>query len=452
MKIYADEEWAHYIFRTFLTTYGIKNGENIVLSYGQDINTGGIIVLKGEKCDKNLIFNGKQISVFNANLKEKIQGDILASYDDGIPAISYDRKSNKIYVNIDVIKTSFLMLSRAEEENTPKDGFGRFQAKYAMNKDVEYPVVNQYFEILLDLLKIINKNDNTHLKIREIWPDNAPYAVCLTHDVDNVYKWWFKKVISYATKKQKIKEVYKSIGKKEYWNFQKIMDFEDKYDFRSTFFFLTTKRDIQPRYNINKLKRVISALNENGWEIGLHTGLNSYNDPIKLLKEKHKIENVLDGKISGIRNHYLRFNSPDTWRIQEKSGFSYDTTLGFRETVGFRAGFCHPFLPYDFKNDESFKILELPMTFMDNTIFSSEDPYKTLDKLIEMVKRFNGLLVVNWHQRSFDEKECPDHTRMYESMLKRFKRDKAFVSTCSDLAKWWECNNIQTTEGRSSVR
>ena len=153
MKIYANETWAHYIFKTFLATYGIKNEENIVLSYGQDINTGGIIVLKGEKCDKKLILNGKQISVFHANLKEKIKGDILGSYNDGIPAISYDRKSNKIYVNIDVIKTSFLMLSRAEEENTPKDEFGRFQAKYAMNKEVEYPLVNQYFEILLNLLK-----------------------------------------------------------------------------------------------------------------------------------------------------------------------------------------------------------------------------------------------------------------------------------------------------------
>jgi peptidoglycan/xylan/chitin deacetylase (PgdA/CDA1 family) len=451
MKIYANETWAHYIFKAFLATYGIKNEENIVLSYGQDIKTVGIIVLKGEKCDKNLILNGKQISVFHANLKEKIKGDILASYDDGIPAISYDRKSNKIYVSIDVIKTSFLMLSRAEEENTPKDEFGRFQAKYAMNKDVEYPVVNQYFEILFNLLKIINKNNNTRLKIREIWPDNAPYAVCLTHDVDNVYKWWFKKVVSYATKKQKIKEVYKSIGKKEYRNFQKIMDFEDKYDYRSTFFFLTTKRDTQPRYNIKKLKGVIRVLNENGWEIGLHTGLNSYDDYKKVIKEKRKLEKILKEKISGLRNHFLRFDVHETWKIQEKAGFSYDSTLGFRETVGFRSGFCHPFFPYDFKNDKTLEILELPMTFMDNTIFSSKNPYKTLDRSIKTVRRFNGLLVVNWHQSVFDEKEYPDHIRMYESMLKRFKRDKAYVSTCYNLAKWWECNNIQTIEGRKNV-
>jgi len=448
MKIHADESWGKYVFQTFLSTYGIKTENDIVFSYGKDINEIGITIFKGKKCEKNLIFNGKQIPVFYANLKEKIKGDILASYDDGLPAISYNKELNKIYLNSDIIKTSFLMLSRAEEENTPKDELGRFQAKFSMNKNVEYPLVNEYFELLLNLLKIIFENNGKSIKTRKYWPEDAPYAVCLTHDVDNVYKWWLKKIVSYVVKQRKIREVCTSIGKKEYWNFDKIIDLEEKYGFRSTFFFLTTKRDTQPRYNIKKLKGLISVLNENGWEIGLHTGLNSYDDYNKMLKEKRKLEKVLEEKISGLRNHFIRFDVPETWQIQEKSGFSYDTTLGFRETVGFRAGFCHPFLPYDFKNDESFKILELPMTFMDNTIFSSEDPYKTLDKLIEMVKKFNGLLVVNWHQSVFDEKDYPNHIRMYESMLKRFKRDKAFVSTCYNLAKWWECNNIQTIEGR----
>jgi len=439
MKIYADEAWAHYIFKTFLATYGIKNEENIVLSYGQDINTGGIIVLKGEKCDKNLILNGKQISVFHANLKEKIKGDILASYDDGIPAISYDKELNKIYLNSDIIKTSFLMLSRAEEENTPKDELGRFQAKYTMNKNVEYPLINEYFELLLTLLKIIFENKGKKVEIRRFWPEDAPYAVCLTHDVDNVYKWWLKKIVSYVVKQRKIREVCISIGRKEYWNFDKIIDLEEKYGFRSTFFFLTTKRDIQPRYNIRKLKKVICTLNNNGWEVGLHTGLDSYNDSITLFKEKQTLEKVLGKKISGLRNHYLRFNAPETWRIQEKSGFSYDTTLGFRETVGFRAGFCHPYFPYDFNHDKPLKILELPMTFMDDAMFSSKNPYKTLDGVIETIKRFNGLLVVNWHQKVFDEKDYPDKIRMYKTMLERFKKDNAFVATCSEIVKWWKC-------------
>ena len=55
MKILADEPWAKYVFKTFLDTYGLKIDE-YTLSYGYEINKNGIIINKGKKCNKNLIY------------------------------------------------------------------------------------------------------------------------------------------------------------------------------------------------------------------------------------------------------------------------------------------------------------------------------------------------------------------------------------------------------------
>lgn len=437
MKIYADESWAKYVLQTFISIYGLKNALDITFSYGADIKERGIVILKGKKCEKKLSFDGRRIPISHANLKKKIPGEPIAYYDDATPAISYDKELKKVYLTADIIKTAFLLLSRAEEENTPKDKYGRFQAKYSINKNVENPIVNEYFGILLNLSEIIFEDANQKPGIKILWPNYAPYAVCLTHDVDNIYKWWIKKTLSYLIKQRKISAVASSIGRKEYWNFEKIMDLEEKYGVRSTFFFLTTRRDFQPRYNLRRVKRVILNLDERGWEIGLHTGFDSYNNYDKIHNEKRKIEKILGKPITGVRNHYLRFRAPDTWRLLEKLGFGYDTTLGFRETVGFRAGIIHPYFPYDFKSDKQLTILELPMTFMDSTLFMSGDSQRILEELIKTAKRWSGLIVVNWHQRTFDENDFQGYTDFYEQMLGIFKNDDAYIATCREIANWW---------------
>ena len=49
----------------------------------------------------------------------------------------------------------------------------------------------------------------------------------------------------------------------------------------------------------------------------------------------------------GGRQHYLRWKSPDTWRILEKTGLKYDVTLSFADHEGFRCGICFPYKPFD---------------------------------------------------------------------------------------------------------
>jgi len=288
MKIYAEEPWVKYVFNTFLSRYPeLKQEKEIAVSYGDKSIKNSIIILKGEKHKKILQFEGENIPIYHVSTTKNMKDEVISCYQDDSFAISFDKKNNTIYMNADVLKTSFLLLSRIHEKETPLDNLGRFQAKYSLNDDVKRPIVNEYFCLLYKLITKLSRNKIGQNSKKSFWPNNAPYAVCLTHDVDNVYKWWPKKILPYV-KKGKISEVIHSIGKGEYWNFDKIMDFEDKYDFRSTFYFLTTKKGRKPRYNIKKIKKVLKKLDNNGWEVGLHTGFESFGNYNKLVNEKKK--------------------------------------------------------------------------------------------------------------------------------------------------------------------
>jgi hypothetical protein len=190
MKIYPDEPWVKYVFDTFLLYYPeLKNEKETAISHGKKSIKNGIVILKGKKCKKVLDFNKVNIPVYHHNSSKDMKCKVIASYTNGSPAITFDKSNNIIYLAADILKTSFVMLSRIHEKDTEKDELNRFQANYSLNEDVTYPLVNLFFEIVYKLIIRLKDHENlTSEKTKSIWPDNVPYAVCLTHDVDNVYK------------------------------------------------------------------------------------------------------------------------------------------------------------------------------------------------------------------------------------------------------------------------
>ena len=43
------------------------------------------------------------------------------------------------------------------------------------------------------------------------------------------------------------------------------------------------------------------------------------------------------------RQHYLRWRAPTTWQNWEDAGLDYDSTVGYADHVGFRAGTCYEY-------------------------------------------------------------------------------------------------------------
>jgi peptidoglycan/xylan/chitin deacetylase (PgdA/CDA1 family) len=328
-----------------------------------------------------------------------------------------------------------------KEEYSPRqlDRHGRFVYAHSTNRDVLEPRVSKQLV-----------NNGYEIK----YPDGKQFAVCLTHDVDEIYPPHKHTLLSTLTCLKgldfsgfKRQAFWKLDGKEQspYWNFQEIMDLEEKYGARSSFYFLATDADIRRfRYNIEDLKAELGQIVDRGWEVGLHGGYYAYNDLEEILREKERLERALGRKITGYRNHYLRFQVPDSWEILEKAGFGYDTTLGYPDMVGFRNGMCHPFRPFNRNTNAEIDIWELPLVIMDGTLFemsgSFQDAWDIAKRCIDAVSLQNGILVVNWHSNSFN---CPfkhQWENIYKNLLMYCKQQGAWLTNAEEIIKFWQEN------------
>ena len=106
------------------------------------------------------------------------------------------------------------------------------------------------------------------------------------------------------------------------------------------------KKDMMKLLNAQEIDLEIDRLTKSKKE---------YPERIEILKkEKESLEQILDHKVLGIRQHYLNMNDK-TWGIQYDAGFMYDSSLGFTDKIGFKGSKTGPFHPLN--ND----FLEIPL-------------------------------------------------------------------------------------------
>lgn len=224
---------------------------------------------------------------------------------------------------------------------------------------------------------------------------------------------------------------------------------ESRLNVRSTFFFLNEKGkphlfDLKSwklftgRYNINdpRIVEIMKKLVKGGWEIGLHGSYGSYNNETRLKYEKNKLENII-GRVQGVRQHYGNLNIPETWKIQEKIGFRYDSTLCFTRNIGFRWGTSFPFKPLGMSSRKSHALMEIPLIIIDGSLFLQDNPWEECEKIIDCIEKTGGILTVLWHQRVFNETDFPNWNKVYEKLITTCKEKGAWVATASAIVQWW---------------
>jgi peptidoglycan/xylan/chitin deacetylase (PgdA/CDA1 family) len=275
------------------------------------------------------------------------------------------------------------------------------------------------------------------------WPEGKKFAVCLSHDVDRVRKTY--QFLTHFIVERRFYHLISILQKPNpYWQFERIMELEKKYDVRSTFFFLKETKKFElfkpstyilslGHYDFKnpEVKKIIKKLDSNGWEIGLHGSYDSYKDKKLMQQEKQELENVVDKSIIGIRQHYLNLDIPQSWEIQKEIGFKYDATFGYRDKIGFRDEKIIPFKPF---NDN---FLVIPLNVMDGVVFSIYDNdtirWEKIQELINLTERKGGLITFLWHQRVFNEKDFPGWASMYEKVIKECQDRKAWIVPCEKI-------------------
>ena len=170
------------------------------------------------------------------------------------------------------------------------------------------------------------------------YPEAQPFAICLTHDIDTVYKPFHSKgfeIIS-ALKRGDLAQVGCIVPqlcskKRPGWNFNKITDLEESYGACSSFYFMALEKgDRGYTYTIEDLEQEICMLLDKGWEIGLHGGCEAYRDLERLQREKRRLEKVLNRTVNGYRNHFLKFRVRTPGNCWSERGFGMTPLLDTR--------------------------------------------------------------------------------------------------------------------------
>ncbi|AKB76715.1 hypothetical protein MSHOH_0232 [Methanosarcina horonobensis HB-1 = JCM 15518] len=327
------------------------------------------------------------------------------------------------------------LFTKKEEYNAALlDKYGRFPYYLSRQRNVFEPEVSEF----------LLKNG-----LNPEYPEGKKFAVCLTHDIDFVYIDTLNTAARTvkALKRGQFAEAsmlpFSRINKtwNPLWNFRRIMDLEEKYGAKSTFYFLTLDPGNEDfTFSIEELEGELGYILEEGWEVGLHGGHEAYNNLIEIKKKKQKLEKVLGEKVMGYRNHYLRFKTPETWELLADAGFSYDSTFGYHDCAGFRNGMCHPFKPYNLKTGKEINILELPLTIMDTTLFQSqmrldfEHAWALTEMLILTVERCRGVLTVLWHNTYMQG----EYLVFYKKLLQHCSEKGAWMAPGIQICNWWK--------------
>ncbi|MBT3216220.1 MAG: hypothetical protein HOD97_02475 [Candidatus Marinimicrobia bacterium] len=419
------EKKIRYVLDTFCNHYKIP--QNLTISYG--IETGNsIIITPIEEID---FFSQKK--GIPENITHIFWKDVklpILFHQNVQNLIVNSTNGNSVSLHADVLLNAFYFLSCWQEHiQSDADSMGRFPFESSIIKDLRIetlPVVNYYFDILnqaIDKLYEKNGHDSSIQKNQ--------FKVGLTHDVDQCTSGWLEdnsRMLIEGNPVRAIKNVISRITNKDIWfNFDKIMRLENELDIKSSFYFIPTNQKTNKYPNAdydlssNKMQSVLKTLESNDWEIGIHGSIGSAYDA-KMLK--NEINKFKLGEIGG-RFHYLMMSQPFSWKVLDKVKIMYDSTLGFPESIGFRNGYCFPFNPYDFENETPFSFWEFPMNVMDKTLMQSYymglRPDESLEKvkdLVDEVRKWNGYLVINWHNNTLSGFKYKEWFNVYYDILK----------------------------------
>jgi hypothetical protein len=317
-------------------------------------------------------------------------------------------------------------------------------------------------EIQLDAMRRALAERITLIEIPPV-PWGYRYAVPLTHDVDRLShrerRWPSVLSTAYLCIRggQPIPALLAILEKMGLRSppdpFQPVIDIEERRGVRSTFFLLP----FRDRAGIGCPKAraggyemdpaIVQALARRGWEVAVH-GIDNWKDGSRGLLERGVFA-ALGGTEFGNRVHWLLF-SPSSWKLLEEAGYTYDTTFGYNEDIGYRAGTLQVYRPRSAE-----KLLELPLHVQDISLFgrwcwlqdggswkrvgclrySEDEAWAALDQILTDASTYGGAVTHLFHIESFGPPLSLDS--FYERLIERMQGDGAWITRASEVVRWF---------------
>jgi len=197
-------------------------------------------------------------------------------------------------------------------------------------------------------------------------------------------------------------------------------------------------------YGVSDIAERVKALAAAGSEVGVH-GIDAWLDSVRASEERAAVSSVAGVPTRGIRMHWLFFDQRSPERLDE-AGFVYDSTFGYNETVGFRAGTLQAFKPITAR-----QLLELPLHVMDTALFypshldlAPAAAKQIVLQLVDEAERHGGALTVNWHDRSIAPERFWDG--FYLDLLADLRHRNPWFPTAAQAVSWFRRRRSATLE------
>lgn len=288
------------------------------------------------------------------------------------------------------------------------------------------------------------KKENLYFLYKLPWPSGHSIAITLTHDIDLIRKVGLRDFLSEFMKGGGFN--FKSLSKdlktenSAYWNFGEILRLYGDKNLKSTFFFIARSWEkFHYRYNISKIKfrKLFDDILNDGHEIALHTSKFAFDHPVRIMKEKNKLEQLTGLPVKGVRQHYLRLRFPKIWQYFEQANCDYDSSCGYNNSIGFRAGTCFPFPTYNFEHQKLNRLLELPISIMDYPLIEYKNTiterWEKFIELFETIQRSKGLFNILWHPHNLAE---PSFRPFWQKMLDWLENMEFYNATLHHIYQW----------------
>jgi len=347
----------------------------------------------------------------------------------------------------DDVAEAFFHLARVEEGGARRDEHGRFRAGWSCLDPLDPPL-----ERLRRKLGIEPQS----------W-DGARFAVALTHDADSVWRWTrigvrgaaarLKEDVFRGRGRAALREtaglalapVHKLRGTDPNWRFAEIVEETRRRGASgSTFFVLGGHRDphdgAAPETYERLRPRMIETLLDAGAEVAVHGTYRAADDARLLAEEKERIAS-LGADVTGHRYHYLRVDPQRNLRALAELGFAYDTSLGFPDALGFRAGIARPFRPWDIEHDRPLDLVELPLAAMDVTLaecrylgLSARAAWPRLERLLDWGAANGAGFAILWHPDRFDAPTSGGWDRLFYRVIDGVRERGGACMSARDVA------------------
>jgi O-antigen/teichoic acid export membrane protein len=358
----------------------------------------------------------------------------------------WTRTPNGIALAIDVFGSVFFMLTRYEEVvRLGRDRHDRFTAMASLAADegfLDRPIADEYVDVLW-------------AAIRDVWPEAtrrpSVFRLRLTHDVDEPWATYGRSLSTVArgvagdvirrrdpalASRRAVSLISARSGRVDrdpYNTFDFLMDTSERYGLKSSFYFLAgnTAGEIDGSYELSdpKISRLLTRIHERGHEVGLHTSYGTHQSAELTRVEFEALKATcqalgFDQPTWGVRQHFLRLEIPQTWRNHDAAGLDHDSTLGFADLPGFRAGTCREYPLFDLLRDRPMALRERPLVVMDTTLFSYlrldlADAASRTRSIVDACRRHQGDAVLCFHNSRLTGSS---HRSFYEGLIQDLVR------------------------------